>query len=172
MRRAAGRLTRRQILTLAVLFVGDVALLLAGLTIVRGMAPASAATPVSPAICQAVGAQLLASRNLAGTARLDADGGLRLELSGQDSSGRTLQRATEVAWDVLPLALALPESGCGPYPAVRVDVPDPSGQPGGRLLVEVSWIDLRAWAKGELDDGELSVRLKTTFYIHPEPIRP
>jgi hypothetical protein len=172
MRRAWGGLTRRQILTLAVLFAGDVALLLAGWTIVRGAAPAGAATPVSPAICQAVGAQLLASHNLAGTARLDADGWLRLELSGRDTFGQILPRATEIAWDVFPLALALPESGCGPYPALRVDVPDSSGQPGGRLLVEVYWIDLRAWAKGELDDGELSLRLRIEPYIHPEPVRP
>ncbi len=172
MRRPFASLTRRQIITLAVLFASDVALLLTGFVVVRGTAPAGAATFTPPANCQAIGAQLLASHNLAGTARLDADGGLRFELSGRDISGRLLSRASEVAWDALPLALALPDAGCGPYQMLRVDVPDPSGQPGGRLLVEVSWIDLRAWGKGELDDGELSARLRATSYVHPEPIRP
>jgi|GEM_PF-2447623 len=167
MRRALASLTRKQTITLAALFAADVALLLAGFMIVRGTAPAGAATSTPPANCQAIGAELLAAHNLAGAARLDSDGGLRFELSG-----RLLPRASEVAWDALPLALALPEAGCGPYPAARVDVPDPSGQPGGRLLVEVNWIDLRAWGKGELDDGELATRIKATSYIHPEPIRP
>ena len=172
MKRALASLTRRQIITLAVLFAGDVTLLLAGFMIVRGTAPAGAATSVPVVNCQAIGAQLLASRNLAGTARLDADGGLRFELSGRDIAGRLLPRAAEVAWDAFPLALALPGAGCGPYPMARVDVPDPNGQPGARLLVEVNWFDLRAWGKGELEDGELSARLKTISYVHPEPIRP
>jgi hypothetical protein len=172
MRRALDSLTRRQIATLAALFAGDVALLLAGFMIVRGAAPVGAATFTPPANCQAIGAELLAKHNLAGAARLDADGGLRFELSGHDASGGLLSRASEVAWDALPLALALPDAGCGPYPVARVDVPDPRGQSGARLLVEVSWIDLRAWGKGELDDGELAARLKTASYVHPEPLRP
>lgn len=172
MRRAFANLTRRQIITLAALFTADMALLLAGFIIVRGTAPVGAATSTPPANCQAIGAELLAARNLAGTARLDADGGLRFELSGRDAAGRLLPRASEAAWDALPLALALPDAGCGPYPVARVDVPDPGGKAGARLLVEVKWVDLRAWGKGELDDGELATRLYTTSYVHPEPIRP
>ena len=172
MRRVFASLTRKQIITLVALFAGDVALLLIGFMIVRGTAPVGAATSTPPANCQAIGAELLAVHNLAGAARLDADGGLRFELSGRDAAGLLLPRASEVAWDALPLALALPDAGCGPYPTVRVDVPDPSGQPGGRLLVEVNWIDLRAWGKGELDDGELAARVKTVSYVHPERVQP
>jgi hypothetical protein len=172
MRQAFASFTRRQIILLAVLFAGDVALLLAGFMVVRGTTPVGAATSVSPVSCQATGAQLLLWHNLAGTSRLDADGALRFELSGRDASGLPLPRASDAAWDALTAALALPDAGCGPYRLVRVDVPDPNGQPGSRLLVEVSWIDLRAWGKGELDDGELAARVKATSYVLPEPIRP
>jgi hypothetical protein len=173
MRKIFAGLTRRQVLLLAVLFVADVALLAVGFMIVREPAPVSA-IPSSPsqASCQSIGAQLLAGRGLAGTARLDADGALRFELSGTDVSGSPLPRASEVAWDALAVAQALPDAGCGPYPSVRVDVPDPAGQAGGRLLVELSWIDLRAWARRELDDGELAARVKTFSYAQPEAIRP
>lgn len=172
MRRAWAKLTRRQIVTLAALFAGDVTVLVAAWMIVREAAPAGAATSLPPAACQTTGARLLAQRNLAGTARLDADGGLRFELSGYDVSGRPLPRASELAWDALAVAPTMPDAGCGPYPMVRVDVPDPSGRPGARLLVEVNWIDVRAWGRGELDDGELATRLKATLYTNPEPIRP
>jgi len=40
------------------------------------------------------------------------------------------------------------------------------------LLVEVSWIDLHAWGKRELDDGELAARVKAISYAQPEAIRP
>jgi hypothetical protein len=173
MRRLFASLSRRQIMVLAALFAADAAALVAGWMIVREPAPASAvlSTP-GQASCQAIGAQLLAGRNLAGTARLDADGALRLELSGADASGHPLPQASEAAWDALAVAPTLPSVGCGPFPSVRVDVPDPSGQPGGRLLVEVSWIDLRAWGQHELDDGELAARIKAFSYAQPEIIRP
>ena len=175
MRQAAG-LSRRQKIFLAALFAGDMALLLAGFLIVRG-APAVGAAALAPfglsqTNCQAIGAQLLAQHNLAGATRLDPDGALRFELSGQDATGRLLPRASEAAWDALAAALAVPDAGCGPYPTMRVDVPDPNGPPGGRLLVQVNWIDLRAWGKGELDDGELASRVMATTYVHPEPVQP
>ena len=175
MRQAAG-LSRRQKIFLAALFAGDMALLLAGFLIVRG-APAVGAAALAPfglsqKSCQAIGAQLLAQHNLAGATRLDPDGALRFELSGQDATGRLLPRASEAAWDALAAALAVPDAGCGPYPTMRVDVPDPNGPPGGRLLVQVNWIDLRAWGKGELDDGELASRVTATTYVHPEPVQP
>jgi len=166
-------LSRRQLITLAVLFVADAALLAAGYMIVRQPAPSVAATRVvSQASCQVMGAERLTERNLAGVARLDADGSLRFELSGQDASGHTLPRAAEAAWDALAAAVTLPQMGCGPYPFVRVDVPDPNGQPGARLLVEVNWIDLRAWGQRELDDGELAARSKAAIYFHSEPAPP
>jgi hypothetical protein len=175
MRRTLG-LSRRQKIFLAVLFAGDMALLLAGFLIVRGAPSVGAAAPAPSALtqtnCQAIGAQLLAQHNLAGVARLDPDGSLRFELSGQDASGHLLPRASEAAWDALAAALAVPDAGCGPYPMMRVDVPDPNGPPGGRLLVQVDWIDLRAWGKGELDDGELASRVTATTYVHPEPVQP
>jgi hypothetical protein len=173
MRKIFASLTRRQVWLLAVLFGADVALLAVGFMLVREPAPVSAIpTGPSQASCQSIGAQLLAGRGLAGAARLDADGALRFELSGTDVSGSSWPRASEVAWDALAVAPALPEAGCGPYPSVRVDVPDPAGQAGSRLLVELSWIDLRAWARRELDDGELAARIKTFSYAQPQVIRP
>jgi hypothetical protein len=173
MRKISAGLNRRQVLLLAVLFVADVTLLTVGWMIVREPVPVSAVPSIpSQANCQSIGAQLLAGRGLAGTARLDADGALRFELSGTDGSGSSMPRASEVAWDALAVAPALPDAGCGPYPFVRVDVPDPAGQAGSRLLVELSWIDLRAWARRELDDGELAARVKTFSYAQPEAIRP
>ncbi len=165
-------LTRRQTLMLVVLFAADASLLLIGFQVIRGVTPAGAATAASPISCQAVGAELLAWHNLAGSARLDPDGVLRLELSGLDTSGRPLPRAGDAAWNALAAALSLPDGGCGPYRLLRVDAPDPGGQPGRRLLVEVNWIDLRAWGKGELDDGELSARLKATSYTRSQVVRP
>ncbi len=170
MRKTFARLSRRQIVALAVLLVSDVALLAAGLLIVTGQpAPVNAAMPtMSLASCQAMGAERLAARQLAGVARLDAEGALRFELSGRDLAGHELQRTTEAAWDALAAAFALSEAGCGPYPAVRVDVPDSSGPPGTHLLVEVNWIDLRAWGEHELDDGELSARSTATTYVRSD----
>jgi hypothetical protein len=173
MRRTLAGLTRRQIIVLAVLCVADVTLLAVGFLIVREPAPATA-VPSSPsqASCPSIGAQLLAGHHLAGTARQDADGALRFELSGSDASEQSVPRASEVAWDALAVVPALLDAGCGPYPSVRVDVPDPGGQPGGRLLVEVNWLDLRAWIRRELDDGELATRVKVFSYANPEPVRP
>jgi hypothetical protein len=172
MRDAWASLKRVQKVVLVALLVGDVALLATGGLIVRGAAPAPAPVPALAPDCQAVSARLLAQRNLAGAARLDADGGLRFELSGQDAAGRLLPRASEMAWDALAAAALLPHSGCGPYSSLRVDIPDPGGQPGARLLVQVNWIDLRAWGKGELDDGELAARVQALNYFHPEPVQP
>src|SRR5512137_138470 len=121
MRRISASLSRRQSMVLAALFVADVVLLAVGFMIMREPVPVSA-VPASPsqANCQAIGAQLLAGHDLAGIARLDADGALRLELSGTDVSGHPLPRASEAAWDALAVVPALPDAGCGPYPAVRI----------------------------------------------------
>lgn len=158
--KALARLSRRQLVALAMLFAGDVAVLAAGLMMVtRQPAPVQeTVSEVDQASCQALGAEQLAAHNLAGTTRLDADGSLRFELSGQDTAGRELPRPSEAAWDVLAAAVALPQAGCGPYPFVRVQAPDSSGPPGTLLLVQVNGIDLRAWGEHELDDGELSAR--------------
>ena len=174
MHKAFAGLTRRQLIILAFLFVGDVAVLLMGFLIATGQPPpVDAAVPaMSQASCQAMGAERLAAHNLAGVAQLDADGALHFELSGRDISGNTLQRVTEAAWDALGAAASLSEEGCGPYPAVRVDVPDSVGQPGAHLQVEVNWIDLRAWGEHELDDGELAARSSMTTYVQPELTQP
>jgi hypothetical protein len=162
-------LSRRQLITLAVLFVADVALLAAGFMIVRQPAPSLEATPVvSQASCQALGAERLTEHALAGVTRLDGDGSLRFDLSGQDTSGGELPRPAEAAWDALAAAVTLSQMGCGPYPFVRVDVPDSNGQPGARLMVEVNWVDVRAWGQRELDDGELAARSKATIYFSPQ----
>jgi len=173
MRRTFLALSRRQVLVLAVLFVGDVAVLAAGFLIVRQPAPIEPPVPViSAASCQALAAEKLAALNLAGVARLDPDGAVRLELSGRDLSGDTLPRAVEATWEALAAAAALAEAECGPYYSVRVDVPDWGGPPGAHLLVEVNWIDLRAWGERELDDGELAVRSNMTTYTRPEFAQP
>ena len=171
-RRAFANLNRIQRIVLAALCVADAALLSAGFLIVREAPPANAAVPALLPNCQQLGAEQLLQHNLAGATRLDADGGLRFELSGQDAAGRLVPRASEAAWEALRAGLALPDVGCGPFSLLRVDVPDPSGLPGARLLVEVNWIDLRAWGKGELDDGELAARAVTQTYFYPEPVQP
>jgi hypothetical protein len=166
--KALARLSRRQLVTLAVLFCGDVAALAAGFMLVtRQPAPArEAVAEVDQASCQALSAEQLAVHHLAGTTRLEADGSLRFELTGQDTAGRELPRPSDAAWDVLSAAaVALPPAGCGPYPFVRVEVPDSSGPPGTLLLVEVNGIDLRAWGERELDDGELSARARASIYV-------
>jgi hypothetical protein len=168
MRKAFTSLSRRQALVLTVLFLGDVAVLAAGFLIVRQPAPIEPPVPViSAASCQALAAEKLAALNLAGVAQLDPDGAVRLELSGRDLSGDTLPRAIEGVWEALAAAAALAEADCGPYRSVRVDVPDWNGPPGAHLLVEVNWIDLRAWGERELDDGELAARSNMTTYILP-----
>jgi hypothetical protein len=191
--KAVTRLSRLQRLILAVLFVGDVVVLAAGFFIVNNQpAPieiaASVALPtatsdtgvlntgvpktVDQASFQALGAEQLAVRNLAGTIRLDADGSLRFELTGQDTGGGALARPSEAAWDVLAAAAALPQAGCGLYPFVRVQVPDSNGPPDAQLLVEVNGIDLRAWGERELDDGELSARSKASHLVRPSSAQP
>ena len=166
--KALACLSRRQLVTLAMLFFGDVAILAAGFILVTSQHAPSQETvsEIDQASCQALSAEQLAAHNLAGTTRLEADGSLRFELTGQDTAGQELPRPSEAAWDVLmAAAVALPQAGCGPYPFVRVQVPDSSGPPGTVLLVEVNGIDLRAWGEHELDDGELSARSRALTFV-------
>lgn len=168
MRQAFTSLSRRQIMVLSLLLVGDVAVLAAGFLIVRQPGPAQApVVAISKASCQALAAEQLSARNLAGVTRVDAQDSLQIELSGRTLSGDALPRAIEATWDALAAAAAIVKIGCGPFRSARVDVPDASGPPGARLAVEVNWIDLRAWGQRELDDGELAVRSNMTTYVLP-----
>jgi hypothetical protein len=53
---------------------------------------------------------------------------------------------------------------CGPYNLVRVDVPDPTGQPALRLVLELTGLEVQYWADGQLTDGQLSERMRRLQY--------
>jgi hypothetical protein len=108
--------------------------------------------------CRSTAALALADHGVAGAIAIHADGGIEFTLSGGD--------ATE-AWDALAVSLALPDQGCGPYDPIRIDLPDPSGAPKLRLVVEARWADAQAWSLGRIDDAALSERMRRSTYLSP-----
>lgn len=129
------------------------------------LAPATNPTPAETVVpsgdrntCQSTTASALADHGVAGTIAIRADGGIEFTLSGGD--------ATE-AWDALAVSAALPEQGCGPYDPIRIDLPDPSGAPKLRLVVEARWADAQAWSSGRINDAALSERMRRSTYLSP-----
>lgn len=68
------------------------------------------------------------------------------------------------AWDVFSVTHKLSQDGCGPYNLIRVDVPDPEGRTGARLILELTGQEIQLWADGRLTDGQLSERTRRSLY--------
>jgi hypothetical protein len=62
------------------------------------------------------------------------------------------------------MTVAILNTNCGPYNNVQVDVPDPDKHPNTRLILDVNWPDIQAWANGTIDDGQLSDRMRRRLY--------
>lgn len=174
MKRFLSKLTRSQRIALVGMIIANVVVLALAFVVLRGNTAATSFTPIPESDCSDIAARLMARQNLAGSASLGPDNILRLHLTGEDTTGQPLPRATEAAWDALEAILSLPSLGCGPYPSAQVDVPFDTSPDAAqtitsttRLLVTADWVDLRAWGYGELDDGALAQRLQTTLYTQP-----
>ena len=76
----------------------------------------------------------------------------------------TVDGPSAQAWDVFSATTRLATMGCGPYNLVRVDVPDPEGRPGARLILELTGPELQLWAGSQLDDGQLAERMRRQLY--------
>lgn len=76
----------------------------------------------------------------------------------------TVAGSSDEAWDVFSATTRLTGMSCGPYNLVRVDVPDPEGRSGVRLLYELTGPELQMWAEGKLTDAQLAERMRRQMY--------
>jgi hypothetical protein len=78
------------------------------------------------------------------------------------------------AWDAFSVTAQLTQANCGPYDLVRVEVPDPERRPNTRLVLELTGLELQAWAEGKLSDGQLADRMRRSLYqtVPPPSITP
>jgi hypothetical protein len=159
-------LSPRQRRTLVGLGLANVLLLavIGALALAPGADAGSPSTPThapdtaQATACRAIAAQALVERDVAATVALGDDGGINFALGSDDPAA---------AWDAFAVAAELPASACGPYDPIRVDVPDPAGIPGQRLIVEARWIDVLAWWQGRIDDTALNERTGRSTYVLP-----
>ena len=121
-------------------------------------APTPIAQPAGPdnsVECEQNAALVLRQSGVAGTVTVVGHQLIQVYLTGPDAGA---------AWNVFSMTVKMAGVGCGPYDLIRVDVPDPEGRSNSRLLVELSWPEVEAWADGKFDDGQLSERMRRRVY--------
>jgi hypothetical protein len=159
-------LSRRQIIAVAVIAVVNLAVL-GGLVLLLTTAdsmPSLALTPGpdTSAQCEANAALTLRQQGVAASVSI-TDSALFVNVIGPDAAA---------AWDVFSMTAKLHRLNCGPYNLVRVDVPDPNGQPATRLVLELTGLEVQYWAEGQLTDGQLSERMRRLQYQTRPPAAP
>ena len=110
--------------------------------------------PDNSAACEANAALGLRQQSVAASVSI-TDSVLFVNVIGPDAAA---------AWDVFSVTAKLHRLNCGPYNLVRVDVPDPTGQPASRLVLELTGLEVQYWADGQLTDGQLSERMRRLQY--------
>jgi hypothetical protein len=159
-------LSRKQIIVVAVIAVLNLMVLgsLVLLLTTADSTPLLALTPgpANNAECEANAALTLRQQNVAASVSI-TDSMLFVNVIGPDAAA---------AWDVFSMTAKLSRLNCGPYNLVRVDVPDPTGQPATRLVLELTGLEVQYWADGQLTDGQLSERMRRLQYQTRPPVAP
>jgi hypothetical protein len=118
--------------------------------------------PDNNASCEATAALTLRQQNVAASVSI-TDSMLFVDVIGPDAAA---------AWDAFSMTAKLSRLDCGPYNLVRVDVPDPTGEPATRLVLELTGLEVQYWADGQLTDGQLSERMRRLQYQTRPPATP
>ncbi len=159
-------LSRKQFIVIVVVAVLNVAVLggLLVLLTTDDQPPSLALTPGpgNEAQCEATAALTLRQQGVAASVSI-TDSMLLVNVIGPDAAA---------AWDVFSMTTKLNRLNCGPYNLVRVDVPDPTGQPSMRLVLELTGLEVQYWADGQLTDGQLSERMRRQEYQTRPPATP
>jgi hypothetical protein len=154
-----GSLTRQQRLVLGAALLTNVAILGILIWLVfSSTIPTIAPPPIEPnnAIeCENNAALSLRQQGVSGSIMISGSESIQVYINGADAGA---------AWNVFSTTATLLNYGCGPYQVVRVDVPDPDQRSNTRLRLEVSWLDVQAWANDLIDDGQLSERMRRQVY--------
>lgn len=154
-----GSLTRQQRRVLGIAFLVNVVILGALIWLVFSTPAAPIApAPIAPnntVECEDDAALSLRQQSVSGSIYISGTESIQVFVDGTDAGA---------AWTVFSTTLALLNAGCGPYQTIRVDVPDPDQRPNTRLILEVSWPDAQAWATKQIDDGQLSDRMRRRLY--------
>lgn len=159
-------LSRKQIIAVAAIAALNL-IVLAGVVLLlttQEPAPSLALTPApdNNVQCEATAALTLRQQSVAASVSI-TDSALFVNVIGPDAAA---------AWDVFSMTAKLSRLNCGPYNLVRVDVPDPTGQAGTRLVLELTGLEVDYWATGQLTDGQLSERMRRLQYQTRAPLTP
>lgn len=114
--------------------------------------------PANTVECENNAALNLRQQGISGSITINRTESIQVYVDSSDAS---------TAWNVFSTTMTLLRYNCGPYAVVRVDVPDPDQRPNLRLVLEVNWADVQAWANGSMDDGQLSNRMRRRVYQTP-----
>jgi len=155
--RFLGSLTRQQktalFLVLALNMLAIVGLVLLLLTN-QSLTPLTVAGPDNNPQCESDFALNLRQNGVAATVAI-TNQALLVYVAGPDESA---------AWTVYSATTQLVRANCGPYNLVRVDVPDPEHRPALRLILDLTGLELQAWADGRLTDAQLAERTRRQLY--------
>lgn len=178
-------MTSRQKLIVAILAIANVIIILILATLALRPSSTDTAPLPTPTIgtgaampspmlpqedCRWDAAQMLAQAGLGGTAALNPDGSLCLEITHSLPPGEITGEAAQLVWVAFDVALALQEQDCE-FDRVEVTVLAArlnalGGQPGTRISASVGADDLAAFGAGELREDELIERV--TYSIRNE----
>ena len=159
-------LSRKQILAVVIVGVLNLAIL-GGLVLLLTTNEAPPLLALTPGpdnneSCEATAALTLRQQNVAASVSI-TDSMMFVNVIGPDAAA---------AWNVFSMTAKLSRLNCGPYNLVRVDVPDPTGQPATRLVLELTGLEVQYWAEGQLTDGQLSERMRRLQYQTRLPVTP
>jgi len=182
-------MTRKQLLLLMGLLVGNLAICALLVFIIQSNRPLTAAelaatlaalptdtpmptptstpwpTPVPPSekslVCQREAADALYRLGLAGSVHVASGNRLDIHLHSRAPAVERFADAREEVWMAFELALALQEEGCAFFDQLLVHVLDTRWDPPRpRVTVLAQVDDLEAWQQGRIIDAELVARLQ------------
>lgn len=182
-------MTRKQLLLLVGLLVGNLAICALLVFIIQSNRPLTTAelaatlaalptssptptstptpwpTPIPPSekslVCQREAAEALYRLGLAGSVHITPDGRLDITLHSRAPAVERFADVREEVWTAFELALALTEEDCALFDQLWVNVLDTRWDPPRpRVTVLAQLDDLEAWRQGRIIDAELVARLQ------------
>ena len=115
--------------------------------------PKRPAEALSQETCRWAAAQMLAQAGLGGTATLNPDGLLCLNVTYIPLPDETSDAAAQLVWGAFDVALALQQRNCE-FTQIEVVILTRCDQSGARIEASVGAADLAAFGAGELSEDE------------------